>query len=113
LVKILPIDESIVDIALSSKFNDFEDGLQYYAAKEQSLFGIITRNIRSAASLAPSHASLQHILPAMVAYLWYNASQSPYPRRHRTLSLQHRMQPEQWGKILGWTAILVLKNRGK
>jgi predicted nucleic acid-binding protein len=46
LVKILPIDENIVDMALSSKFNDFEDGLQYYAAKEQSLFGIITRNIK-------------------------------------------------------------------
>jgi hypothetical protein len=45
-VKILPIDENIVDMALSSKFNDFEDGLQYYTAKEQNLFGIITRNIK-------------------------------------------------------------------
>ncbi|MDR1316625.1 MAG: PIN domain-containing protein [Spirochaetales bacterium] len=46
LVKILPIDENIVDMALSSKFDDFEDGLQYYAAKEQNLFGIITRNLK-------------------------------------------------------------------
>jgi hypothetical protein len=46
LVKILPIDENIVDIALSSKFSDFEDGLQYYTAKEQNLFGIITRNLK-------------------------------------------------------------------
>jgi predicted nucleic acid-binding protein len=46
LVKILPIDENIVDMALSSKFNDFEDGLQYYTAKERNLFGIITRNLR-------------------------------------------------------------------
>jgi predicted nucleic acid-binding protein len=46
LIKILPIDENIVDMALSSKFNDFEDGLQYYTAKEQKLFGIITRNLR-------------------------------------------------------------------
>jgi predicted nucleic acid-binding protein len=44
LVKILPIDESIVDMALGSEFNDFEDSLQYYTAKEQNLFGIITRN---------------------------------------------------------------------
>jgi predicted nucleic acid-binding protein len=44
LVKIVPIDENIVDMALSSKFNDFEDGLQYYTTKEQNLFGIITRN---------------------------------------------------------------------
>jgi predicted nucleic acid-binding protein len=46
LVKILTIDENIVDMALSSEFNDFEDGLQYYAAKEQNMFGIITRNIK-------------------------------------------------------------------
>jgi predicted nucleic acid-binding protein len=46
LVKVLSIDENIVDMALSSKFNDFEDGLQYYTAKEQNLFGIITRNLK-------------------------------------------------------------------
>ncbi|MDR2759599.1 MAG: hypothetical protein LBB78_09480 [Spirochaetaceae bacterium] len=46
LVKILPIDENVVDMALSSKLNDFEDGLQYYTAKEQKLFGIITRNLK-------------------------------------------------------------------
>jgi predicted nucleic acid-binding protein len=46
LVKILPIDENIVDMALRSKFDDFEDGMQYYAAKEQNLFGIITRNVK-------------------------------------------------------------------
>jgi predicted nucleic acid-binding protein len=46
LVKILPIDDTIIDMALSSKLNDFEDSLQYYAAKEQNLFGIITRNIK-------------------------------------------------------------------
>ena len=45
LVKILPVDENTVDMALNSKFNDFEDGLQYYAAREQNLFGIITRNV--------------------------------------------------------------------
>jgi predicted nucleic acid-binding protein len=47
LVKIVPIDENIVDMALSSRFNDFEDGLQYYATKEQNLFGIITRNTKN------------------------------------------------------------------
>ena len=46
LVNILPITENIVDMALSSKLNDFEDGLQYYTAKEQNLFGIITRNLK-------------------------------------------------------------------
>jgi hypothetical protein len=28
---------------------------------------------------AHSHASLRHVLPALVAYLRYDASQSPYP----------------------------------
>jgi predicted nucleic acid-binding protein len=46
LVKILPIDENIVDMALSSKLGDFEDSLQYHAAKRQNLFGIITRNLK-------------------------------------------------------------------
>jgi predicted nucleic acid-binding protein len=46
LLKTLPIDENIVDIALRSKFSDFEDGLQYYTAKEHNLFGIITRNLK-------------------------------------------------------------------
>ena len=46
LVNILPITENIVDMALNSKLNDFEDGLQYYTAKEQNLFGIITRNLK-------------------------------------------------------------------
>jgi hypothetical protein len=31
---------------LLNKSNDFEDSLQYYAAKKQNLFGIITRNIK-------------------------------------------------------------------
>jgi predicted nucleic acid-binding protein len=44
LVKILPISENIVDITLSSIFGDFEDGLQYFTAKENNLLGIITRN---------------------------------------------------------------------
>jgi hypothetical protein len=46
LIKILPINENVVDMAASSKFSDFEDGLQYYAAKERNLFGIITRNLK-------------------------------------------------------------------
>jgi len=44
LIHILPINETIVDMAINSKFNDFEDGLQYYTAKENNLLVIITRN---------------------------------------------------------------------
>jgi len=46
LVRVLPINENIVDITLSSKFNDFEDGLQYFTAKESNIHTIITRNIK-------------------------------------------------------------------
>jgi hypothetical protein len=40
----LPIDEGIVDMALNSKFNDFEDGLQYFSSKEHNITTLITRN---------------------------------------------------------------------
>ena len=45
LVSILPINENNVDMALSSKFSDFEDGLQYFVVKENNIMTIITRNI--------------------------------------------------------------------
>ena len=44
LVHILPINESIVDMALNSKFSDFEDALQYFTAKENNILALITRN---------------------------------------------------------------------
>jgi predicted nucleic acid-binding protein len=44
LVRVLPVTENIVDMTLNSAFNDFEDGLQYFTAKENNLLAIITRN---------------------------------------------------------------------
>ncbi|NLJ00560.1 MAG: PIN domain-containing protein [Bacteroidales bacterium] len=44
LVKILPLDEKILELALSSDFKDFEDAIQYYTALENKLEIIITRN---------------------------------------------------------------------
>ncbi|MFV0390402.1 MAG: type II toxin-antitoxin system VapC family toxin [Paludibacteraceae bacterium] len=44
LVTILPLDDRILELALSSDFNDFEDGIQYYTALENKLEIIITRN---------------------------------------------------------------------
>jgi predicted nucleic acid-binding protein len=44
MVNVLPINTTIVDMSLNSKFNDFEDGLQYFTAKENNLLAIITRN---------------------------------------------------------------------
>lgn len=44
LVSILPLNDKILELALSSDFNDFEDGIQYYTALENKLNIIITRN---------------------------------------------------------------------
>jgi predicted nucleic acid-binding protein len=46
LVKILPVDEKIVELALASDFNDFEDAIQYYTAKENGIDYLLTRNIK-------------------------------------------------------------------
>lgn len=44
LVYILPLDDKLLELALSSDFNDFEDAIQYYTALENNLNIIITRN---------------------------------------------------------------------
>jgi predicted nucleic acid-binding protein len=46
IMKVLPINEQIVDAALTSKIKDFEDGLQYFSAKENGIPIIITRNVK-------------------------------------------------------------------
>lgn len=44
LIQVAPIDEKTVDMALNSKFRDFEDGLQYFSAKQSGIPTLITRN---------------------------------------------------------------------
>lgn len=44
LISILPVDARIIDLALVSNFNDFEDAIQYYTAKSCEINFIITRN---------------------------------------------------------------------
>jgi len=44
IMGVLPVTEKTVDEALVSKFGDFEDGLQYFSAKESRISAIITRN---------------------------------------------------------------------
>lgn len=46
LVKILPMDDKIIGLALNSDFSDFEDAVQYYTALENGLGVIITRNLK-------------------------------------------------------------------
>jgi len=46
IMKVLPVNENIVDAVLTSKIKDFEDGLQYFSAKENGILIIITRNVK-------------------------------------------------------------------
>ena len=44
LVKVSPLDDKIVELALVSDFKDFEDAIQYHTALENEIDIIITRN---------------------------------------------------------------------
>ncbi len=44
LLRVLTINEKIIELALSSGFKDFEDAIQYYSALEENLEYLITRN---------------------------------------------------------------------
>ena len=44
LLKVVTLDEKIMSIAIDSKFSDFEDAIQYYAARNCGIRYLITRN---------------------------------------------------------------------
>lgn len=44
LSRITTADESVVDAALASSFDDYEDALQYYSALTENVDVIVTRN---------------------------------------------------------------------
>ncbi|ABZ94672.1 Hypothetical protein LBF_2175 [Leptospira biflexa serovar Patoc strain 'Patoc 1 (Ames)'] len=44
IIEIIPIDEKIIDLGLNSTIKDFEDSIQYFAAKSKKIKYIITRN---------------------------------------------------------------------
>jgi predicted nucleic acid-binding protein len=46
LVKIVQIDDKIIDLALNSDFTDFEDAIQYYCAIENECKLLLTRNLK-------------------------------------------------------------------
>jgi predicted nucleic acid-binding protein len=50
LVRVLPVNDQVVDLALSSSFTDFEDALHYYTAITHDLDAIVTRNRRDYSS---------------------------------------------------------------
>ncbi len=46
IVRILPLNEKIVDLALNSEFSDFEDAIQYFCALENDIEILLTRNLK-------------------------------------------------------------------
>ena len=46
LVKVISMDDKIIDLSLESDFKDFEDAIQYFSAIENGIDMIITRNLK-------------------------------------------------------------------
>lgn len=46
LVTVLAVTDKVVELALSSDFKDFEDGLQYFTAIENNIRTLLTRNLK-------------------------------------------------------------------
>jgi hypothetical protein len=46
IVSICQVNEAIIDLALNSNLKDFEDAVQYYAARAVGAEAIITRNLK-------------------------------------------------------------------
>src|SRR3972149_8549204 len=44
LFSVSKVTEKVIDLALASNFSDFEDAVQYYAALEQKVDYLVTRN---------------------------------------------------------------------
>lgn len=47
LVTVLAVTDKVVELALSSDFKDFEDGLQYFTAIENNQRTLLTRNLKN------------------------------------------------------------------
>jgi len=46
LVQVLPVDDKVIELALHSKFKDFEDAIQYFTTIESGITILLTRNIK-------------------------------------------------------------------
>jgi hypothetical protein len=47
LVRVLALDDLIIDPLLNSPFSDFEDAIQYYTAAENQIGVLLTRNLKN------------------------------------------------------------------
>ena len=46
LVTVLSVTDKVIELALSSDFKDFEDGMQYFTATENGIKTLLTRNLK-------------------------------------------------------------------
>lgn len=46
LVKVLNVGQKVIDLAIQSKFKDFEDAIQNFCASESGIEILITRNVK-------------------------------------------------------------------
>ncbi|MES2680019.1 MAG: PIN domain-containing protein [Bacteroidota bacterium] len=46
LINVLPVNDKIIELALASDFQDFEDAIQYNTAIENGISTLLTRNLR-------------------------------------------------------------------
>ena len=46
MVGVISLNDKVIDLALNSSFNDFEDGIQYFTAREQGIKLLLTRNVK-------------------------------------------------------------------
>lgn len=61
-MQVAPISAKAVALALASGFPDFEDALQYYAAKEAGISTIVTRNAQHYPRAAATICSAEEYL---------------------------------------------------
>ncbi len=70
-VRILPVNEQTITLALHSSFTDFEDAIQYYTAMEKQIPFFVTRNIKDFSSVKKE--IMQVITPEKYMQLWKTA----------------------------------------
>jgi predicted nucleic acid-binding protein len=65
LVNVVSVDDKINELALSSDFKDFEDAIQYFAAIENNIDILLTRNLKDYRQAKISVMTAEDFLPTI------------------------------------------------
>lgn len=66
LVTVLAVTDKVIELALSSDFKDFEDGLQYFTATENNIQTLLTRNLKDYKSAEITVLTAEQFLKGMM-----------------------------------------------